>query len=57
MLVEMPRRRYPRIAAAAPKFDRWSFDNVFELGLHSLIAGLAERCARQKGDGKRRRLA
>jgi AcrR family transcriptional regulator len=55
MLVEMPRRRYPGIVAAAPKFDRWSFDNVFELGLHSLIAGLAECCTRQKGDGKRRR--
>jgi AcrR family transcriptional regulator len=53
MLAEMPHGRYPRIAAVAPKFDRWSFENVFELGLHSLVAGLAERCARQR-NGKRR---
>jgi hypothetical protein len=53
MLADAPRGRYPRIAAAAPKFDRWSFDSVFELGLQSLVAGLSERCAR-KGDGRRR---
>ncbi len=53
MLAEVPRGRYPRIAAAAPKFDHWSFENVFDLGLHSLVTGLADQCARQRS-GKRR---
>jgi len=53
MLGELPRGLYPRVAAAAPKFDRWSFDRVFDLGLQALIAGLNEHCARQ-GAGKRR---
>jgi AcrR family transcriptional regulator len=54
MLATMPRRRYPSIAAAAPRFDRWSFSGVFEIALHSLIAGLGEHGVRY-GDGKRRR--
>jgi hypothetical protein len=53
LLAEMPRGRYPRIAAVAPKFDRWSFENVFDLGLHALVTGLADQCARQRS-GKRR---
>jgi AcrR family transcriptional regulator len=34
-------RAFPRVAKAATKFDRWRFDRVFDVGLHSLIAGLA----------------
>lgn len=55
ILAEMPHGRYPRIAAAAPKFDRWSFESVFELGLDSLVRGLAERCARQRNGTRRAR--
>jgi AcrR family transcriptional regulator len=46
LLTTVPRGTYPRIAAAAPKFDRWTFDRVFEIGLHSLVTGLDTRCAR-----------
>jgi AcrR family transcriptional regulator len=39
----LPNRTYPRIAKMVPRFERWSFDRVFDLGLHSLIAGVEER--------------
>jgi TetR/AcrR family transcriptional regulator, tetracycline repressor protein len=48
MVAEMPRGRYPHIASAATKFDQWSFDNVFELELRSLVAGLADECGRPR---------
>lgn len=38
----MPPDAYPRIAAAVSRFDEWSFQGVFELGLRALIAGLEE---------------
>ncbi|MGO9837863.1 MAG: TetR/AcrR family transcriptional regulator C-terminal domain-containing protein [Polyangiaceae bacterium] len=40
MLAEAPRGSYPRIAAVSSRFDRWTFDRVFEVGLHSLVSGL-----------------
>ena len=53
LVAEMPRARFPRIAAAASKFDDWSFERVFDLELHSLVSGLAERCARQRSRKRR----
>ncbi len=56
LLAEMPRGRYPRIASASAKFDRWSFENVFDLSLDSLVTGLADWCARQRSGTRRARL-
>lgn len=47
MLAKTPARTYPRVAAVSPKFDTWSFDNVFELGIRALISGLDERAPRR----------
>jgi AcrR family transcriptional regulator len=57
MLAEVPRGRYPRLASTAAKFDRWSFENVFELGLHSLVTGLVERCAGRRHKKRERGLS
>jgi AcrR family transcriptional regulator len=35
---------YRGVAAAAPAFDRWTFDNVFDLGIRSLLAGIEDYC-------------
>jgi AcrR family transcriptional regulator len=40
MLPQLPHGAYPKIASVAARFDRWSFDNIFELGLRSLILGI-----------------
>jgi AcrR family transcriptional regulator len=32
--------RYPRLAQVSPHFDRWSFDDVFEVELRALLVGL-----------------
>jgi hypothetical protein len=40
MLPQLPHGSYPKIASAAERFNRWTFDNVFELGLRSLILGI-----------------
>ncbi len=53
LVAEMPRARFPRIDAAASKFDDWSFEEVFDLELHSLVTGLAEQCARQRSRKRR----
>jgi AcrR family transcriptional regulator len=34
--------RYPHAAQASAHFDRWSFDEVFEVELQALLAGLEE---------------
>ena len=48
-LAEMPRGMYPAIDVVSRKFDRWNFDDVFELGLHSLVRGLAEGAPKHHG--------
>jgi len=48
MLAQMPRGSYPRVAAVSSKFDRWSFDRVFQVGLRSLIAGLEDSVPRRR---------
>jgi AcrR family transcriptional regulator len=52
LVADKPRGSYRRIEAVAPKFDRWSFDHVFSLGTHSLIAGL-EACAPRRNGSRR----
>jgi AcrR family transcriptional regulator len=47
ILAEMPRGPYRRVAAVAHKFDAWTFEDVFEVGLRSLLAGLAESAPRR----------
>jgi AcrR family transcriptional regulator len=43
LLPKLPAGAYRGVAAAAPAFDAWSFDAVFELGLRTLIDGLEAR--------------
>jgi hypothetical protein len=40
MLSRIPRGTYPAIAGTAAKFERWSFDRVFDMGVRSLIVGI-----------------
>ncbi len=54
-LDHLPPRAHPRVLATAPKFGRWTFDGVFELGLQSLLDGLERSCARQVGRRQGRR--
>jgi AcrR family transcriptional regulator len=42
-------RPVPAIEDAMPEFGHWSFDAVFDLGLHSLLAGLDESLPRSVG--------
>jgi AcrR family transcriptional regulator len=53
MLANLPRGSYARVAAVAPTFDRWSFEEVFDVGLHSLIAGLDSRAPRRNRHRRR----
>jgi AcrR family transcriptional regulator len=48
LIPTLGRATYPHIAAAAPIFDRWSFDNVFDLGLSSLVAGIETHGTRRR---------
>jgi AcrR family transcriptional regulator len=53
-LPAMPAGTHPDIAATVPVFPRWSFDEVFDLGLRSLVAGIEARFA-DPGAHKRHR--
>lgn len=53
MLAEAPRRAYPRVAEALPRFEDWNFDDVFELGLRSLVAGLARQTHEPRARSRR----
>lgn len=55
MLATTPRSTYPSLTAVSSAFDRWSFDRVFEVGLQSLIGGLAELAPRRGHHGRSRR--
>jgi AcrR family transcriptional regulator len=57
MLAEMPRASFPRVAAVSSKFDRWNFDDVFEVGLRSLFAGLHGAMPRLNGHRRARAMA
>jgi hypothetical protein len=45
------------LTAVSSAFDRWSFDRVFEVGLQSLIGGLAELAPRRRHHASSRRRA
>ncbi len=53
LLVGMPTERYAHVADASRCFERWSFDEVFELELRSMLGGL-EALARQRDRSDRR---
>jgi TetR/AcrR family tetracycline transcriptional repressor len=40
--------RYANLASVAAKVDRWNWDDVFDLGVRSLLAGIEAKCARPK---------
>jgi hypothetical protein len=44
MLPDLPRKTYEGIVRVAPAFDAWSFNEVFDLGLRSLVAGIETNC-------------
>ncbi|SRR6266542_273998 len=46
--------RYASLASVAAKIDRWRFDDVFELGMRSLLTGIQAECARTEGRSARR---
>jgi AcrR family transcriptional regulator len=43
LMPQLPAGAYPGVVAAAPAFDAWSFDAVFDLGIRSLLDGLEAR--------------
>lgn len=51
---DVPAGAYPRVAAALPQFDRWTFRRVFDVGCHALVTGLDE-CMPRRGGRHRRR--
>jgi AcrR family transcriptional regulator len=54
MLSRLRRGIYPGIAATAAKFDRWSFDRVFDVGIRSLIVGIELDGSRRSAATRRR---
>ena len=44
MLPDLPKETYEGIVRVAPQFDAWSFNEVFDLGLRSLVAGIETNC-------------
>ena len=46
--------QYASLASVAAKVDRWRWDDVFELGIRSLLAGIEAKCARPKRQPTRR---
>jgi TetR/AcrR family tetracycline transcriptional repressor len=38
--------RYASLTSVAAKVDRWHWDDVFELGIHSLLKGIEVQCSR-----------
>ncbi len=54
MLPSFPRGTYPGITTAAAKFDRWSFDRVFDVGIRSLIMGIELHRFQPKATPRRR---
>lgn len=53
VLGTMPPGSYARIASVSPKFESWSFDDLFEVGLRSLVKGLTESAPRRPGYRRR----
>jgi AcrR family transcriptional regulator len=48
MLPDLPAKTYEGIVRVAPQFDAWTFNDVFELGLRSLVAGIEMNCFRPR---------
>jgi hypothetical protein len=46
--------RYASLAPVAAKVDRWCWDDVFELGIRSLLAGIQPKGPRPESDAPRR---
>jgi AcrR family transcriptional regulator len=46
--------RYVSLATVAAKVDRWRWDDVFELGIRSLLAGIETQCAPPARHARRR---
>lgn len=46
--------RYANLSSVAAKVDRWSFDDVFDLGIRSLLEGIEAECVRRKPGPSRR---
>jgi AcrR family transcriptional regulator len=57
MLAKMPRGSFPRVERVSPRFERWTFDRLFEVGLHALLDGLDESAPRRVGPGSFSRTA
>jgi TetR/AcrR family tetracycline transcriptional repressor len=48
MIAQLPRGAFPRIDAVSPRFERWTFERVFEVGLRSLVRGLDQSAPRRR---------
>jgi AcrR family transcriptional regulator len=46
--------QYGSLATVAAKVDRWRWDDVFELGIRSLLAGIETQCAPSARHARRR---
>ncbi len=55
MVSAMPHGAYPRIARASRRFDDWSFDRVFEVGLQAILDGLDDSFATRERASRRPR--
>ena len=53
-LVDRAPGRYVSLASVAGKIDRWRWDDVFELGIRSLLTGIETRYARPTAPSVRR---
>jgi hypothetical protein len=51
-MASLPVERFPAIRAVAPVIGWRSLDERFEIGLDTVIAGLAARRAREQGAGR-----
>jgi AcrR family transcriptional regulator len=50
--------RYASLASVAAKIDRWRWDDVFDLGLRSLLTGIEAKCAPpERRSGRRPRVS
>ena len=54
-LVESTPGQYASLASVAAKVDRWRWDDIFELGIRSLLTGIEANCARPRRQSGRPR--
>jgi AcrR family transcriptional regulator len=53
-LVGRAPNRYTSLASVTARVDRWRWDDVFELGIRSLLAGIEAKCAPTSRRSRRR---